>query len=93
MNTKELMGQAQKIMTRYASNGLDGDAKREMSRMVGRFFSERVSCLHKSDIMERMATPMKALAWFNTYLCDICWRSHCCSDGQAGQTADTCQLS
>ncbi len=93
MNSTELLGQAQKIMTRYAGKGLDGDARLQISKMVQRFFSERVRCLDKSEIMARMATPMKALAWFNTYLCDICWRSHCCSDGQAGRTDDTCRLS
>ena len=33
--------------------------------MVRRFFSDRVSGLDNAAVMDRMATPMEALAWFN----------------------------
>jgi hypothetical protein len=90
MKKEELMGQAQKALTRYASKGMDNPAKHEITEMVQRFFAERVSCLGKSEIMEHMATPMKALRWFNAYLCEKCWR-HCCTDTEA-ENANTCAL-
>ena len=90
MNKKEMMSQAQKALTRYAIKGLDDPAKQEITQMVRHFFSERVSCLGKSEIMDHMATPMRALRWFNAYLCEKCW-SHCCTDPET-EDANTCAL-
>lgn len=87
MKTHDLMDQAQKILTAYACRDLNGEERQEMTRRVGEFFSDRVSRLSKSEIMENMATPMKALAWFNAYLCEAFW-NHCCS----GPMPDTCEM-
>ncbi len=60
MKTQDLMDQARKIMTTYVCRDTDGEERLEMKRMVQRFFSDHVSRLDKSEIMEHMATPMKA---------------------------------
>jgi hypothetical protein len=90
MKREQLMEQAQRIMTTYASKGLGGETRLEVKRLVGQFFSDHVSRLDKATIMDHMATPMKALAWFNTYLCDA-FRKRCCNDPASGD-ADTCRL-
>ena len=79
METQELMGQAQKAMTTYVCRDLDGDDKKAMTHEVQRFFADRVSRLSASEIFDHMATPMKALEWFNTYLCKNVW-DNCCSN-------------
>ena len=90
MKTQDLMDQAQKIMTTYVCKDTDGEERLEMKRMVRRFFADHVSRLDKSEIMEHMATPMKALEWFNGYLCQA-FRNRCCT-GPIPDGADTCQL-
>ena len=90
MKTQDLMDQAQKIMTTYVCRDTDGEERLEMKRMVRRFFADHVSRLDKSEIMEHMATPMKALEWFNGYLCQTFW-NRCCA-GPIPESADTCQL-
>lgn len=90
MKTNDLMTQAKKIMITYACRDLVGDEREDMIRTVERFFSARVSKLDKSQIMARMATPMKALEWFNSYVCESFWRQ-CCATGMPAE-ADTCRL-
>ena len=90
MNTQDLMDQAQRIMTTYVCRDTDGDERLEMRRLVEYFFSEHASRLDTSEIMERMATPMKALDWFNGYLCQSFW-NRCCA-GPIPEGADTCRL-
>jgi len=90
MKPNDLMTQAKKILSTYACRDLEGDERENTNRMIERFFSEHVSKLDKSEIMEHMATPMKALRWLNSYVCDSFWRQ-CCSTGMPAG-ADTCQL-
>jgi len=90
MNKTELMDQAQNALTRYACKGLENPAKHEITMMVQQFFSERVNGLDKSEIMDHMATPMKALRWFNTYLCEKCWSNYCTA--RETDDAETCAL-
>lgn len=90
MNTTNLLDQAKKIMTTYVCRDLDGDEKKEMDQQVQRFFDEKVTRLSKSEIMDRMATPMKALDWFNTYVCESFWDRCCC--GAMPDDSDTCML-
>ena len=91
MNTNNLMTQAKKIMTTYACRDLDGQSRVEMKSMVERFFAEHASRLDPSEIMDHMATPMKALSWFNAYVCDQLLQ-RCCTAADPA-SADTCQLS
>ena len=90
MKTQNLMDQAQKIMTTCVCRDTDVEERLEMKRMVQRFFTDHVSRLDKSEIMDHMATPMKALDWFNSYLCETFW-NRCCS-GSVPDGADTCRL-
>ena len=90
MKTQNLMDQAQKIMTTCVCRDTDGEERLEMTRMVQRFFSDHVIHLDKSEIMAHMATPMKALEWFNGYLCQTFW-NRCCT-GPIPESVDTCQL-
>ena len=90
MDTQTLMSQAQKAMTRYVCKDMEGDEKKEMTNVVQRFFAERASHLKKSEIFDHMATPMKALEWFNTYLCEK-FRNNCCSN-PFPEYSDTCRL-
>lgn len=90
MKTQKLIDQAEKIMTTYACRDKDGEERLEMKRMVQRFFADHVSRLDKSEIMEHMATPMKALDWFNSYLCETFW-NRCCA-GPIPDDANTCRL-
>jgi len=90
MNRQDLMTQAKKIMTTYACRDLDGEMRVEMQGLVGNFFDEHVSNLEQSEIMDHMTTPMKALDWFNAYLCEAWMRR--CLVGAASDSADTCQL-
>ena len=87
MKRSDLITQAQKIMTRYACRDLEGEERQAMVGMVRRFFSDRVSGPDNAAVMDRMATPMEALAWFNAYLCETFWR-RCCS----GPMPDTCEM-
>jgi hypothetical protein len=61
-----------------------------MKRMVRRFFADHVGHLDKSEILERMSTPMKALDWFNAYLCESFWKP-CCA-GPIPDTDDSCRM-
>ncbi len=88
MKTNDLMDQAKNTMITYVCRDLDGEEKTEMNQRVQRFFTERVSRLSKSEIMDNMATPMKALAWFNTYICESFW-NRCCA-GAIPDGSDTC---
>jgi len=90
MNRQNLMDQAQKIVTLYACRGLEEQKCAEMTRWVERFFRDHVSRLPQSEIMDRLATPMKALHWFNGYLCDTA-NLRCCS-GAAADDDGTCRL-
>jgi hypothetical protein len=90
MNKARLLDQAEKVMNNYVCNGLDEDVRMEMDRLVHRFFSDRVSGLDPSEIMDHMMTPMKALDWFNGYLCET-FRDCCCTD-PIHEDADTCTL-
>jgi hypothetical protein len=90
MNTEQMMDQAEKVMAGYVCDGLEGDARLEMDRLVHRFFSDRVSGLEPSEIMEHMATPMKAVDWFNNFFCEAL-RSCCCADPNP-EDADACSL-
>ena len=90
MNTNQLMTQSKNILSTYACKGLDGDERENMDRLVERFFSEHVSTLDKAEIMEQMATPMKALSWFHSYVCESFQRRCCITD--LPEEADTCRL-
>lgn len=90
MKRRNLMDQAQEIMTTYVCKDLDGEERSEMKRLVQRFFADIVSRLDESAIMDHMATPMKALAWFNAYRCESFW-NRCCT-GAMPDAADTCRL-
>jgi len=89
MKRQQLMDQAQEIMMRYTCKGLDPNKCEEMTRWVERFFRDHASRLSRSEIMDRLATPMKALHWFNRYLCDTAHR-RCCSGAAADDS--TCRL-
>ena len=90
MNRKNLMDQAQKALITYVCRDTDGEERLEIKRMVQRFFSDQVSRLDNSEIMAHMATPMKALDWFNGYLCET-FRNRCC-EGLIPDGTDTCRL-
>ncbi len=90
MKTQNLIDQAQQIMAAYVCKDLDGEERVEMNRMVQRFFAEHVNRRDTSEIMDHMATPMKALDWFNSYLCET-FRNRCCS-GPIPDGTDTCRL-
>lgn len=90
MQKKALIKQAEQIMKRYACRGLSGEERVEMQGMVERFFAERAGHVSQSEIMEHMATPMKALAWFNPFLCQTFWE-HCCNS-VLPQDESACQL-
>ncbi|BBO75807.1 hypothetical protein DSCW_32240 [Desulfosarcina widdelii] len=89
MNRQNLMDQAQKIVTLYACRGLEEQKCEEMTRWVERFFRDHVSRLSRSEIMDRLATPMKALHWFSGYLCNTA-NFRCCSKAAADD--GTCRL-
>ena len=78
MQTNDLRAQAKQIMTTYACRDLEGEEREHMIHAVERFFNEHVSKRDPSEIMAHMATPMKALEWFHSYVCDRFWR-HCCA--------------
>ena len=88
METKQLMDRAELIMKKYACRDLEGEVRLEMGNMVHRFFRDHVRRVAPNVVMERMSTPMKALAWFNTYLCQT-FNQRCCT-GTA--SADACTL-
>ena len=90
MKTQNLMDQAQKIMVTYVCKDKDGEERMEMNSLVQRFFTDHVGRLNNSEIMDHMATPMKALNWFNSYLCETFW-NRCCT-GSMPDGADTCRL-
>jgi len=90
MKNTPLIEQAENTMIKYVCRDLDGEERARMSRLVHRFFNERVSNLNTSDVFVQMATPMKALAWFNSYLCDTIWRS--CGCATLADGSNTCQL-
>ena len=90
MQTETLINQAKRSMTRYACRNLYGEEREEMQRLVERFFAEQTGNLSESEIMQHMATPMQALAWFNPFLCQTFW-NHCCT-GTMPQDADTCEM-
>ena len=91
MKTNELMTQAKNILSTYACKGLDGDERQNMDRLIERFFREHVSRLDKSEIMDHMATPMKALSWFHGYACESFRRR--CGITDMPEETDTCRLS
>jgi hypothetical protein len=90
MDKSTMLDQAQRIMTRYVCRGLDQEESALMEDEIQRFFEQRVSTLGKSEIMDRMRTPMQALAWFNTYRCLRYW-DNCCSNVMP-EYADACNL-
>ena len=90
MNKHDLVSQAQTILTRYVCRDLDGQSRVDMKQMVERFVAEHVSRMDKSEIMDRLATPMKALSWFAAYACEHLSRPCCTAADPA--SADTCQL-
>jgi hypothetical protein len=90
MNKAHLLDQAEQVMRNYVCNDQDEDARQAMDRLVHQFFSDRVMDLDPSAIMDRMGTPMKALDWFNGYLCET-FRERCCTD-PFPEEADTCTL-
>ena len=89
MKRKQLINRAEQIMQRYALRDLEGENRVEMKTMIHRFFSDRVHRLSRQEVMDRMSTPMRALAWFNGYLCDT-WRRRCCTGSAAN---DACTMS
>ena len=89
MNRRDLIEQARSVMMRCAGAGMRGDAREAMNRRVERFFADHVSRLDNSEILEHMATPMKALRWFSDYLCRH-FRERC-ECGPASGDADTCR--
>ena len=90
MRTEDLVNQAQAIMARYVCRDLSGRERVAMQRLVERFFAERAGRLSPSEIMDHLATPMQALAWFSPFLCQTYWK-HCCTDGLPHDEA-ACQL-
>lgn len=91
MKKERLMDQAEQVMATYVCKDLDGEVRVEMDRLVHRFFSDHVRGLDTSEIMDRMVTPMKALEWFNEYLCET-FRNLCCAS-PVSPDADTCVIS
>ncbi len=90
MKRQTLIDRAQHMMTTYVCKDKDGETRLEMKQMVQRFFADHASRLDQSEIMEHMATPMKALDWFNGYLCETFW--HRCCAGPIPDEADACRL-
>lgn len=90
MDRNQLIDQAKKIMTTYACRDLDDEERGKIEEQVQQFFAEQAGRLSKSEIMNHMATPMKALEWFNTYICRSFW-NRCCSRVIPDNT-DTCVL-
>lgn len=91
MDKQALLDQAQQALTRYACKDMQGQEKEEMAGVVQRFFREQVSSLDIAVIFDQMATPMKALGWFNTYLCEK-FRQKCCTN-PVPELSDACHLS
>ena len=81
---------AKKIMATYACRDLDAGERGKIEAQVQKFFADQAGRLSESEIMDHMATPMKALAWFNTYICESFW-NRCCS-GVIPDNTDTCAL-
>ena len=90
MQTETVIHQARRSMQRYACRDLRGAERDEMQRLVERFFDEHAPNWSDAEIMQHMATPMQALAWFNPFLCKTFW-NHCCT-GAMPHDSDTCEL-
>lgn len=90
MDRHQLIDQAKKIMTTYACRDLNAEERVNVEEQVQQFFAEQAGRLSKSEIMDHMATPMKALEWFNTCICQSFW-NRCCS-GMLPDKTDTCSL-
>ena len=90
MDRHQLIDQARKIMAAYACRDLDAEERGKIEAQVQQFFADQAGRLSESEIMDHMATPMKALAWFNTYICESFW-NRCCSSVIPDNT-DTCSL-
>ena len=90
MNRHDLIEQARNALMRCAGAGMRDDAREAMNRRVEQFFADHVSRLDKAEILEHMATPMKGLRWFSTYLCRH-FRERC-ECGPVSGDAETCRM-